>query len=466
VVSRKAIFILCHYNVETPGTILSMKLTSAVEQPAAIRAASQWLPFTPNRDFLAEPRMFTSAQGAWYKSEDGRTIFDASSGLFTTPAGHGRAEIADAVYRQILELDFTPSFLRSHPKSFEVAARVAELLPDGMDKVFFVNSGSEAVDTAMKIAMAYHRARREASKTMFVSRERSYHGVNVGGTSLAGMVSNRRTFQGMTLPVVHMRHTLLEENRFILGQPPKGAELAEDLQRMVDLYGAENIAACIVEPIAGSAGVFVPPVGYLERLREICTAHKILLIFDEVICGFGRTGQNFAAQSFDVTPDIITMAKAITNGCVPMGAVGVSDHLYETILGSAPDETIEFFHGYTWSSHPVACAASMAALDIYRNEDLFERARELSPYFLKRLDELAGVPGVIDVRGFGMLASFEIDPRLLGLSGYELQKRLFDRGVHLKTTGNNAILAPPFIATREDLDYTVDILKETLNSTH
>jgi len=441
-----------------------MKLTSSVPQPAAIQAAKQWLPFTPNRDFLGEPRMFTSAHGSRYKSEDGRTIFDASSGLFTTPAGHGRTEIAEAVYQQILELDFTPSFLRAHPKSFEAAARVAELLPDGIDKVFFVNSGSEAVDTAMKISMAYHRARRDASRTMFVSRERSYHGVNVGGTSLAGMVSNRRTFQGMTLPVVHMRHTLLAENRFIIGEPPKGVELAEDLQRLIELYGAENIAACIVEPIAGSAGVYVPPVGYLARLREICTTHKILLIFDEVICGFGRTGQNFAAQSFDVTPDIMTMAKAITNGCVPMGAVGVSEHVYQTILSSAPDETIEFFHGYTWSSHPVACAASIAALNIYQNEDLFERARELSPYFLKRLYELAGLPGVIDVRGFGMLASFEIDPHLLGFNGYELQKRLFDRGVHLKTTGNSAILAPPFIAKHDDLDYVIEILKETLNS--
>jgi beta-alanine--pyruvate transaminase len=453
-----------------------MKLTTAVPQAAAIRseairseaiqAAKQWLPFTPNRDFLGEPRMFTSAHGTWYKSEDGRAIFDASSGLFTTPAGHGRTEIADAVYKQILELDFTPSFLRSHPKSFQAAARVAELLPNGIDKVFFVNSGSEAVDTAMKISMAYHRARRDASRTMFVSRERSYHGVNVGGTSLAGMVSNRRTFQGMTLPVVHMRHTLLAENRCTLGQPPKGAELAEDLQRMVDLYGAENIAACIVEPIAGSAGVYVPPVGYLERLREICTTHKILLIFDEVICGFGRTGQNFAAQSFNVTPDIITMAKAITNGCVPMGAVGVSEHVYETILSSAPDETIEFFHGYTWSSHPVACAASIAALDIYKNEDLFARARELSPYFLKGLYKLASLPCVVDIRGFGMLGSFEIDPQLLGFSGYELQKRLFDRGVHLKTTGNSAILAPPFIATHDDLDYVAGVLKETLNSSN
>jgi beta-alanine--pyruvate transaminase len=441
-----------------------MKLTDDLPESAAISAARQWLPFTPNRDFLGQPRMFQSAHGCWYKSEDGRAIFDASSGLFTSPAGHGRQEIAEAVYSQILELDFTPSFLRAHPKSFQAAARVAELLPEGIDKVFFVNSGSEAVDTAMKVSMAYHRARRDASRTMFVSRERSYHGANLGGTSLAGMVNNRRTFQGMTLPVVHMRHTLLEENRFTLGRPAKGAELANDLQRMVDLYGAENIAACIVEPIAGSTGVYVPPVGYLERLREICTAHGILLIFDEVICGFGRTGQNFAAQSFDVTPDIITMAKAITNGCVPMGAVGVSDHVYQTILDAAPEETIEFFHGYTWSSHPVACAASLAALDIYQKEDLFEQARNLSPYFLEQLYTLASVPGVSDIRGFGMMAGVDINPHVVGFHGYEWQKRLFDRGIHLKTTGNCAILAPPFIATRDELDYIIEILRETLTT--
>jgi beta-alanine--pyruvate transaminase len=441
-----------------------MKLAKDISESAAIGAANQWLPFTPNRDFLGEPKMFQSAHGSWYKSEDGRRIFDASSGLFTSPAGHGRTEIAEAVYAQILELDFTPSFLRSHPKSFQAAARVAELLPDKIDKVFFVNSGSEAVDTAMKISVAYHRARRDASRTMFVSREKAYHGVNVGGTSLGGIVNNRKTFQGMTLPVVHMRHTLMQDNRFTIGQPAKGVELAEDLQRMIDLYGAENIAACIVEPIAGSTGVYVPPLGYLERLREICTRHGILLIFDEVICGFGRTGKNFAAQSFGVTPDIITMAKAITNGCVPMGAVGVSEHVYQTILDAAPEETIEFFHGYTWSSHPVACAASIAALDIYKNDDLFERARNLSPYFLEHLFDLAGVPGVTDIRGFGMMAGVDIDPQVLGFNGYEWQKRLFDVGIHLKTTGNSAILAPPFIATHDELDHVIEILKTTLTS--
>ncbi len=443
-------------------TLAIEEIQTESQTQSATGAAKQWLPFTPNRDFLREPRMFASARGTHYMAEDGRRIFDAASGLFTTPAGHGRVAIAEAVAAQILELDFTPSFLRAHPKSFVLAERIAELLPEGMGKVFFVNSGSEAVDTAMKIALAYHRARREASRTIFVSREKAYHGVNIGGTSLSGMVNNRRAFQGATLPVVHMRHTLLAENKFTMGQPAAGAELAEDLQRMVDLYGAENIAACIVEPIAGSIGVYVPPVGYLERLREICTAHGILLIFDEVICGFGRTGENFASQSFGVTPDILTMAKAITNGCVPMGAVAVCETVYETILGAAPEEAIEFFHGYTWSAHPVACAAALAALDIYRDEDLFARVRELSPYFLAKLAELRSVPGVADVRGYGLMGAVEIDSRQVGFNGYEWQKRLFDRGVHLKTTGDSAIVAPPFIATRDEIDAAVAVMRETL----
>ena len=440
-------------------------ITIELEQAAVDRSGSrQWLPFTPNRDFLKKPKMFASAKGAYYLGEDGRRIFDAASGLFTTPAGHGRAQIAEAVAAQILELDFTPSFLRAHPKSFEVAERISELLPEGLNKIFFVNSGSEAVDTAIKISLSYHRARRDAARTMFVSRERAYHGVNVGGTSLSGMVNNRKVFQGATLPVVHMRHTWLAENRFCMGQPQTGAELADDLQRMVDLYGAENIAACIVEPIAGSIGMYVPPVGYLERLREICTRHGILLIFDEVICGFGRTGENFAAQSFGVTPDLMTLAKAITNGCVPMGAVAVSEQVYETIVAAAAAEAIEFFHGYTWSAHPVACAASLAALDIYREEELFARARTLSPYFLKKLHELRSVDGVTDIRGYGMAGAVDIDTRTIGFNGYELQKRLFDRGVHLKTTGDCAIVAPPFICTHEEIDFIVSVLRETLTA--
>jgi beta-alanine--pyruvate transaminase len=313
----------------------------------AIAMENQWLPFTPNRDFKDDPRHFESAKGNYFYGPDGLKILDGSSSLFTTPAGHGRTEIATAVYEQILELDYTSSFLRSHPKSFALCERLTELLPRGLNKIFLVNSGSEAVDTALKICLHYHRVRREASRTIFVSRERAYHGANFAGVALSGLPNNRRAFGPPILPVVHMRHTWLEENRFVPGQGRHGAELAEDLLRLIQLHGAENIAACVVEPIAGSTGTLAPPVGYLERLREICTQHGVLLVFDEVICGFGRTGKEFAAQSFGVTPDIITMAKAITNGVVPMGAVAVSEEIYDTIVDSGAEGSVEFFHGYT-----------------------------------------------------------------------------------------------------------------------
>ncbi|MCU1312629.1 MAG: omega amino acid--pyruvate aminotransferase [Acidobacteriaceae bacterium] len=421
----------------------------------------QWLPFTPNRDFLADPRLFARAQGLYYYSLEGKAILDGSSGLFTTPAGHGRVEIADAVRNQILELDFTSSFLRSHEKSFAVAGRLAKLLPPELDTLFFASSGSEAVDTAMKLSLAYHRARGEASRTLFVSRERSYHGVNVGGSMLGGIANNRRSFQGIGIPVVHMRHTQTAE-RFVPGQPSTGADLADDLLRFVQLYGAENIAACFVEPIAGSTGVLVPPVGYLDRLREICTEYGILLVFDEVICGFGRTGKPFAAESFGVTPDIITMAKAITNGNIPMAAVAISRTIHRTFMDISPQHTIEFFHGYTWSGHPVACAAALATLDIYESENLFARAQELSSYFLDLVFSLCGVRGISDVRGYGMLAGLDIDPAVVGMSGYELQKRLYDHGLHIKTTGNSAIFAPPFIAEKADLDHMIDTFRNVL----
>ena len=421
----------------------------------------QWLPFTPNRDFKKDPRIFAAARGVYYYSDDGKEIFDGSSGLFTTPAGHGRVEIADAVRDQILELDFTSSFYRSHKKSSLVADRLAALLPDKLNKLFFTNSGSESVDTAIKISLAYHRARGESSRTIFVSRERSYHGVNLGGVALSGLVNNRRAFGVSAVPVVHMRHTWLDSNKFTPGQPAHGAELAEDLLRLIELHGAENIAACFVEPIAGSTGALVPPIGYLERLREICTAHKVLLVFDEVICGFGRTGQPFAAQSFGVSPDMITMAKAITNGNIPMGAVAIHQDIHDTIMNAAPEHNIEFFHGYTWSGNPVACAASLATLDIYQSENLFDHAASLSQYFLEKVFSLADVPGVLDIRGYGMLAGVDIDPNIVGMNGYELQKNLFDRGLHIKTTGNSALLSPPFVSSKENLDFMVETLRNT-----
>ena len=414
---------------------------------------SQWLPFTPNRAFKQDPVVFDRAEGNYFFTPEGDKILDGSSGLFTTPAGHGRREIADAVRDQILRLDYTSSFLRSHPASWAAIVAVARLLPRELRQIFFVNSGSEAVDTALKIALQYHRCRKQASRTMFVSRERAYHGSNLSGVALSGIASNRREFGSPLLPVVHIRHTWLEANRYQPGQGEHGAELADDLLRLIQLHGAENIAACIVEPIAGSCGVLAPPVGYLERLREICDEFGVLLIFDEVICGFGRTGAAFAAQAFGVTPDLMTMAKAITNGIVPMGAVAVKQEIYDTIVDSAPTLRTEMFHGYTASAHPVACAACIAAQQIYVAEDLFARAAQLSLPFLKKLFQLSGASGVVDVRGYGMLAAVEIDPTVIGGDGYAVQKELVKRGLHIKVTGNNLIVAPPFTSSPEELDF-------------
>ena len=448
---------------------MSSAVDLARRQPGAARSSGRldhhWMPFTSNREFKSDPKIFARAEGVTYTSEAGERILDGSSGLFTTPAGHGRPEIAQAVYEQLLALDYAPSFTRGHPKAFELAKRIAALTPEGLDRVFFVNSGSEAVDTAMKIALAYHRARGEGQRTMFVSRERAYHGVNFGGVALSGMVKNRQTF-GPGLPgVVHMRHTWLAENRFTKGEPEHGAELADDLQRITALVGGDNIAACIVEPIAGSTGVLVPPKGYLERLRRICDQHGILLVFDEVITGFGRTGRAFAAQSFRVTPDIMTMAKAITNGAQPMGAVAVRREVYDTIVDTAPENGVEFFHGYTWSAHPAACAASLAALDIYERERLFERAAQMSAYFLDAVFSLADLPVVTDIRGYGMLAGIDLaSSGTPGARGHEVQKRLFDAGLHVKTTGDAAIVAPAFVVEGRQIDDMVGILRGVLSS--
>ena len=422
-----------------------------------------WMPFTPNRDFKSDPKMVVRAEGMFYWSDRGHKLIDASAGMFCVNAGHARKEIADAVHRQLSELDFIAPFLRGHPKSFELAQRVAELTPGDLNRIFFTNSGSEAVDTAMKVALAYHQARGQGGRNMFVSRERAYHGVNFGGVSLSGMVNNRRKFGPSVPGVVHMRHTHLKENAFTRGEGAHGAELAEDLQRFVTLHGAENIAACFVEPIAGSTGCLVPPRGYLKRLREICDQHGILLVFDEVICGFGRTGKTFAAQSFSVTPDLITMAKGLTNGAQPMGAVAISERIHDTIVAAAQDGAIEFFHGYTYSGHPAACAAGIATLDIYRKEGLFDRGAELSPYFLDGLWSLRDMPAVADIRGYGMFAGIDLHPAgAPGTRGHLFQKQLFDNGLHLKTTGDCAIIAPPLIAEKQHIDMMVDILRKTL----
>ncbi|GIL02740.1 MAG: aspartate aminotransferase family protein [Alphaproteobacteria bacterium] len=441
-------------------------LAKPLEKFATNSLEQHWMPFTANRDFKAAPRLITRSEGVYLWNQNGEKLIDGSSGLFNVAAGHGRREIAEAVHAQLLQNDYTTSFGLGHPTAYALAAKLAKLLPEPFNHVFFTNSGSESVDTALKIAMAFHRARGEGQRIRFVSRERAYHGVNIGGTSLSGMVRNRETFAAVIPNVVLMRHTWDPANAFARGEPEKGAELADDLQRACDTYGAANIAACFVEPVAGSTGVLVPPRGYLKRLREICDRHGILLVFDEVITGFGRLGAAFAAQAFDVVPDMITLAKALTNGAIPMGAVAVRDEIYETITGAAPAGAVEFFHGYTYSAHPVACAAGLATLQIYEDEGLFERARALSGYFLDRIWSLKDSAVVRDIRGYGLLAGIEVHPQdgKPGVRGGEMQKRLFANGCHVKWTGDTAIVAPPLVAERHHVDEIVDALARTLKA--
>ena len=426
---------------------------------------SYWMPFSPNKEFKAEPKLFSRAEGMYFYTPEGRQVIDASSGLFCVAAGHCRREIAEAVYQQLQTLDFTAPFLRAHPKAFELAHRVTEYTPEGLNRVFFVNSGSEAVDTAMKTALMYHRVRGQAQRQLFVSRERAYHGVNMGGVALAGMVNNRRAFGPGLAGVYHMRHTALPQNKFVKGQPEQGADLADDLQRLCNLYGGENIAACFVEPTAGSFGCLPPPQGYLNRLRQICDDHGILLVFDEVITGWGRMGANFGAQAFGVTPDLLTMAKAITNGAQPMGALAATQAIYDTITEAGPKQGIEFFHGYTYSAHPASCAAGLAMMDILRDEQLIPRAAAMSPYFIDAVHSLADAPGVVDIRSVGMMAAVEVATvGAPGARGHELQKKLFDQGLHLKNTGDALILAPAFVAERQHIDEIVGKLRDALSA--
>ena len=423
------------------------------QMPTANSLEPYWMPFTSNRHFKAYPRMIARAEGMYYYTDRGDALLDGSSGLFCVGAGHGRKEIAEAAGRTLLELDYAPPFQYGHPLSFELARRVAGLTPGDLNYVFFTNSGSESVETALKIALAYHRARGEAQRQRLVGREKAYHGVNFGGISVAGMMPNKKAY-GLALPgVAHLRHTWLEENRFTVGQPETGAELADDLQRLVDLHGDDTIAACIVEPIAGSIGCLVPPKGYLERLRAICDKYGILLIFDEVICGFGRTGKQFGADSFGVTPDLMTMAKALTNGVVPMGAVACSEEIYETITDAAPDMAIELFHGYTYSGCPVASAAGLATRDIFDEEKLVERAAAMSPKFLEGLFALKDLPVVTDIRGYGLFGTLDIAPKdRPGARGYQLIQQLFDAGLIIKMTGDSMLVAPPFVCEDKHLD--------------
>ena len=423
-----------------------------------------WMPFTANRQFKQAPRLISRSAGMHYWDDKGRQVLDAVAGLWCCNAGHNRPRIVQAIQAQAAELDFAPAFQMGHPKAFELAERLVKLAPAGLDKVFFTNSGSESVETALKMAIAYHRARGEGSRTRLIGRERGYHGVNFGGISVGGIVSNRKMFGTLLNGVDHIRHTHdLARNAFSVGQPEHGAELADDLERLVQLHDASTIAAVIVEPMAGSTGVLLPPKGYLQRLREICDKHGILLIFDEVITGFGRTGQPFGAQTFGVTPDLMALAKGITNGCVPMGAVMCKRKIHDAFM-NGPEHLIEFFHGYTYSSHPLACAAALGTLDTYEEEGLLTRAGELQSYFGECLHALKTEPNVIDIRNIGLVGAIELTPRAgePGKRAFEVFTDCWERGVLIRVTGDIIALSPPLIVQREHIDQTMDTLRAAL----
>ena len=414
-----------------------------------------WMPFTANRQFKAKPRMLARASGMLYWTDDGREILDGTAGLWCVNAGHSRAEIAQAVGQQALQLDFAPSFQFGHGIGFEFARRLTDIAPPGYGKVFFTNSGSEAVDTALKIALAYHRARGEPQRTRLIGRERGYHGVGFGGMSVGGIVNNRRAFSGNLLGAVdHLPHTHnLEHNAWSRGQPAWGAHLADELERLVALHGAETIAAVIVEPVAGSTGVLVPPNGYLERLRALCTKHGILLIFDEVITGFGRLGKPFAVDYFGVRPDLYTTAKGLTNATVPMGAVFALDTIHDAFM-KGPEGTIELFHGYTYSGHPLACAAGIATLDIYEREGLLTRVADIADLWADALHALKDLPHVIDIRNIGLIGAIELEPRAgaPGARAFDAMVAAFDAGLMIRVTGDTIALSPPLIIEAEHID--------------
>jgi beta-alanine--pyruvate transaminase len=423
-----------------------------------------WMPFTANRQFKQAPRLLTRADGMFFRDDKGREVLDGIAGLWCVNAGHNRPRIVKAIQEQAAELDFAPPFQMGHPKAFELAERLAQITPAGLNRVFFTNSGSESVETALKMAIAYHRVRGEGSRTRLIGRERGYHGVNFGGISVGGMVANRKMFGSLLAGVDHIRHTHdPARNAFSVGIPQHGAEFADDLERLVQLHDASTIAAVIVEPVAGSTGVLIPPQGYLQRLREICDKHGILLIFDEVITGFGRTGNPFGAQTFGVTPDLMTVAKGITNGCVPMGAVFAQQKIHDAFM-TGPEHLIEFFHGYTYSAHPLACAAGIATLDTYAEDGLLTRAAAMQAEFAEALHSLREEPNVIDVRNIGLVGGIELKP----LDG-QPAKRAFnifldcwEQGLLIRTTGDTIALSPPLIIESEHIARIIDTLRAAL----
>ena len=425
-----------------------------------------WMPFTANRQFKKEPRMFVAAKDMHYTTADGRQVLDGTAGLWCVNAGHCRPLITEAIREQAGELDYAPAFQLGHPKAFELANRLVDIAPEGMNHVLYTNSGSESVDTALKVALAYQRVKGQGSRTRLIGRERGYHGVNFGGISVGGIVSNRKMFGTLLTGVDHMPHTHLpEKNAFTKGEPEHGGDLATELERIVTLHDASTIAAVIVEPVAGSTGVLIPPKGYLQKLRDICTKHGILLIFDEVITGYGRLGTPFAAQYFDVKPDIIVTAKGLTNGVIPMGAVFVTSEIHDAFM-NGPEHMIEFFHGYTYSGNPIASAAALGTLDTYREEGLLTRGAELAPYWEKALHSLADCPHVIDIRNIGLIGAIELAP----IAG-EPTKRAFsaflkayESGFLIRTTGDIIALSPPLIITTEQIDELMDGIRKVLNA--
>ena len=423
-----------------------------------------WMPFTANRQFKANPRMVVGADGMYFKLSDGRDLLDGIAGLWCCNAGHNRPRIVEAIQKQAAELDYSPAFQMGHHKQFELASRLARMMPGGLNKIFFTNSGSESCETALKMAIAYHRARGEGHRTRLIGREKGYHGVNFGGMSVGGMPANRKMFGNLVAGVDHLRHTHgIEENRYSYGQPEHGAELADDLIRMVELHDPSTIAAVIVEPLAGSAGVILPPKGYLERLRKICDQHGILLIFDEVITGFGRLGSPFAVEHFGVEPDIVTTAKALANGVIPMGAVFVQDSIYDAFM-TGPENMVEFFHGYTFSGNPMACAAALGTLDTYEEEGLLTRASELSDYWEDAVHSLKGLPHVIDLRNMGFIAGIELEsrPGAPTARAFEVFLQAYEAGLLLRTTGDTIALSPPLIIEKKHIDFAFETIASIL----
>jgi beta-alanine--pyruvate transaminase len=451
-------------NDRSPGEAVTS--TTAYPRDAAWLEA-HWMPYTGNRDFKANPRMLVSAQGCYYTDANGHKVFDGLSGLWCCGLGHGRSEITEAVSRQIATLDYSPGFQYGHPLSFELANKIRDLTPEGLDYVFFTGSGSEAADTSLKMARAYWRARGLASKTRLIGREKGYHGVNFGGISVGGIGANRKIF-GQGIEADHLPHTQLPGMAFSRGMPEKGAELADELLRLIALHDASNIAAVIVEPFSGSAGVIIPPVGYLQRLREICTANNILLIFDEVITGFGRAGAYTGAAAFGVTPDIMNVAKQITNGAQPLGAVVAKKEIYDTFMAQGgPDYMLEFPHGYTYSAHPVTCAAGIAALDVLVKENMVERVAKMAPYFEQAVHGLKACKHVTDIRNFGLAAGLTIAalPGEPAKRPYQIAMRCLEKGFYVRYGGDTIQLAPAFIAERSEIDSMVNALGEAINAT-